>query len=643
MVLPLFTEFDCHLFGKGEHWDLYHKMGAHLRRVEGEPGVHFSLWAPNAKEVTLVADFNYWQGSDHHLKPIGDSGLWEIYVEGIGVGQRYKYQIKTAEDKIVEKSDPYGFSAEIPPKTASVVTDLATYQWNDDHWMAQRCEGNSYEKPLNIYEVHLGSWQQDRSRENGWLNYRDLAHRLVDYCHEVGYTHLELLPVSEHPYTGSWGYQTVGYYSATSRYGRPQDLMYFIDHCHQNGVGVLLDWVPAHFPKDLHGLANFDGTSLYEHDDPRQGDHPDWGTKIFNYGRCEVQNFLIANALFWFDQYHVDGLRVDAVASMLYLDYSREEGEWLPNKHGGRENLEAIDFLKKFNEQVHRHHKGVLTIAEESTSWEGVTSPVDQGGLGFDYKWNMGWMNDTLRYMGREAVHRRYHHNELTFGQMYAYREKYILPLSHDEVVHGKRSLLGKMSGDWWQQRANWRLLLTFWATQPGKKLLFQGGDFGQVTEWDNDISLPWYLLETEDHHQLHTFSKDLCKLILNEESFYINDHNPEGFSWIDCENADEGILSYLRYGKSQAEVVVVFCNFTPEVRKGVIVGVPQGGLYAEILNTDSSFYGGTNVGNCGEVSASSVGANGYGYSLTLTLPPLGAILLKPRNEGPLEEKVLYT
>ncbi|HEV7222296.1 MAG TPA: 1,4-alpha-glucan branching protein GlgB, partial [Pirellulales bacterium] len=512
----LLTDYDLHLLNEGTHWHSYEKLGAQLRTIEGVEGVNFAVWAPNATSVGVIGDFNQWDARRHPMRKHIPSGFWELFVPGLGEGTLYKYSLKHG-DAVLEKSDPYGFAAELPPRTASKVTNLERYRWHDEKWINQRPKTNSLDAPMSIYEVHLGSWKRPGDDPSRWLTYRELAHELVDYAKEMGFTHLELLPVSEHPFSGSWGYQTVGYYAATSRYGTPQDFMYFVDHCHQNGIGVILDWVPAHFPRDGHGLRSFDGTSLYEHADPRKGEHRDWGTLIFNYGRHEVRNFLLSNALFWFDKYHIDGLRVDAVASMIYLDYSREEGEWIPNEFGGRENLEAISFLKELNIQSHLQYPGVLTIAEESTAWGGVSRPTYLGGLGFSLKWNMGWMNDTIRYMRHDPIHRKYHHDELTFSLIYAFHENFVLPLSHDEVVHGKGSLLDQMPGDLWQRFANLRLLFGYMWSHPGKKLLFMGGEFGQWNEWNYDTSLQWDLLQWESHQGLKKFLSDMNRVYRRE------------------------------------------------------------------------------------------------------------------------------
>jgi len=522
----LLSDYDLHLLSEGTHWQSYQRLGAHQRTIDGVEGVNFALWAPNANGVSVIGDFNDWDGRRHPMRKHIPSGFWELFVPDIGEGANYKFQVRHG-GKTVEKSDPFGFAAELPPRTASKVARLDQYQWNDGTWMSQREKTQGLDRPMSFYEVHLGSWRRGGDDGTQWLGYRELAHQLVDYCQEMGYTHLELMPINEHPFSGSWGYQPVGYFAPTSRHGSPEDFMYFIDHCHNNGIGVLIDWVPGHFPRDDHGLRQFDGTSLYEHEDPRQGEHRDWGTLIFNYGRHEVCNFLISNALFWLDKYHIDGLRVDAVASMLYRDYSREEGDWVPNKYGGRENLEAVDFLKRFNEEVHLQYPGVLTVAEESTSWTGVSRPTYVGGLGFSLKWNMGWMNDTLSYMKHEPIHRQYHHDELTFSLIYAFTENFVLALSHDEVVHGKGSLLDQIPGDLWQKFANLRLLYGYMWTHPGKKLLFMGDDFGQWNEWNHDGSLQWDLMQWESHQGLKKMVADLNRLYQREPALHEVDFLP--------------------------------------------------------------------------------------------------------------------
>ncbi len=644
---PMLTDYDLHLLGEGRHWNSYQKLGAHPREANSVQGVNFAVWAPNAESVAIVGDFNGWDRRTHAMRKHNPGGVWELFCPGLPLGTLYKYSIKLPGGQTIEKCDPYGFAAEVPPRTANIVTDLDQYQWEDSAWIESRQRHNGLDQPISAYEVHLGSWQapdpekgqsekgqpeKGQSESGQWLNYRELAHRLVAYCQEMGYTHLELMPVSEHPFTGSWGYQTVGYFAATSRYGSPEDFMYFVDYCHQNGIGVIIDWVPAHFPKDAHGLGCFDGTALYEHADPRQGEHPDWGTKIFNYGRNEVRNFLVSNALFWLDKYHIDGLRVDAVASMLYLDYSREEGDWVPNQYGGRENLEAISFIKEFNEQVHLQHQGILTIAEESTAWGGVSQPTYVGGLGFSLKWNMGWMNDTLRYMKHEPIHRQYHHDELTFSLIYAFTENFVLPFSHDEVVHGKGSLLDQMPGDLWQKFANLRLLYGYMWTHPGKKVLFMGNDIAQWDEWNCDDQLQWDLLQWDTHQGVKKLVADLNHFYRSEPAMHQVDFDAAGFEWIDCHNYSDSILAFLRRGLDPNDFLVVVSNFTPVPRTGYRLGVPAGGWYDELLNTDSSYYGGSNIGNASGLQADHHESHGRPYSLQMTLPPLSTVVFKPRR-----------
>ncbi|MBI2824227.1 MAG: 1,4-alpha-glucan branching protein GlgB [Planctomycetia bacterium] len=627
----LMTEYDLYLLNEGKHWHSYDRLGAQLRSIDGVDGVNFAVWAPNATSVSLVGDFNAWDGRRHPMRKHIPSGFWELFVPGLGEGTLYKFQIKHG-DWVFEKSDPYGFAAELPPRTASKVANLDRYLWHDNEWMARRRETSALDAPMAFYEVHLGSWKRPGEDPHRWLTYRELAHDLVEYAKWMGFTHLELLPVSEHPFSGSWGYQTVGYFAPTSRYGTPEDFMYFVDHCHQNGLGVVLDWVPAHFPRDGHGLRLFDGTALYEHADPRKGEHRDWGTLIFNYGRHEVSNFLLSNALFWLDKYHIDGLRVDAVASMIYLDYSREPGEWIPNQFGGRENLEAISFLKELNEQAHLQHPGVLTIAEESTAWPSVSRPTYVGGLGFSLKWNMGWMNDTIRYMRHDPVHRKYHHDELTFSLIYAFHENFVLPLSHDEVVHGKGSLLDQVPGDLWQKFANLRLLYAYMWTHPGKKLLFMGCEFGQWNEWNYDTSLQWHLMQWESHQGVQKLVADLNKLMHREPALFQVDFDYTGFEWIDCHNYDESVLGYIRRAKDPGDFLVVCCNFTPTPRLEHRMGVPEMCWYEEIFNTDSTYYGGSNLGNGPGIMAEEIPSHGRPCSLKLVLPPLALTVLKPRR-----------
>ncbi len=623
----LLSGYDLHLLGEGTHYRVYEKLGAHPRVIDGTAGVNFAVWAPNATSVSVVGNFNGWDNRRHLLKPHDENGVWELFVPQIGPGELYKYHICSRTGETLEKTDPYSFAAEIPPKSASIVADLGHYGWGDQTWLQRRRETSFVNQPVSMYEVHVGSW---RRRGGEWLGYRELAHRLVEYCREMNFTHVELLPVSEHPFYGSWGYQPIGHYAVTGRYGPPEDFMYFVDYCHQNDIGVIIDWVPAHFPKDSHGLRRFDGTALYEHADPRQSEHPDWGTLVFNYGRNEVRNYLVSNALFWLDKYHIDGLRVDAVASMLYLDYSRKEGEWIPNELGGRENLEAVDMLKEFNRVVHAQFPGVLTIAEESTAWEGVSRPTDAGGLGFSMKWNMGWMNDTLRYMRREPVHRKHHHNDLTFSLIYSFTENFVLAFSHDEVVHGKGSMIGQMPGDLWQKFANLRLLYSYMWTHPGKKLLFMGGEFGQWNEWNHEGQLQWELLQWRSHDGLKRMVTDLNALYRHETALHEVEFEHEGFEWIDCHNDDESVLCYLRRGRKPEDFLLVALNFTPTVREHYPIGVPKGGWYREVLNSDSDYYGGSNVGNYAGAMAEQPGWHGRSHRITITLPPLAAVVFKP-------------
>ena len=630
-VPSILTDFDRYLIGEGKHHQLYDRLGAQLRVVDGVDGVHFSVWAPNARMVQVVGDFNGWDGSKSDA--IGSElGIWELFVPGAKVGDKYKFRLLDQHGQWIDKTDPVGFAAELPPLTASIVSDLEVHAWADSEWMEKRAQWNPMHEPMNVYEVHLGSWQKDADLTNGWMNYRDLAERLVEYCLKMNFTHVELMPVSEHPYSGSWGYQAVGYFAPTSRHGSPEDFMFFVDLMHQNGIGVLLDWVPAHFPKDMHGLAKFDGSALYEHSDIRQGEHPDWGTLIFNYGRNEVRNFLIANALFWLDKYHIDGLRVDAVASMLYLDYSREDGEWVPNQYGGRENLEAMDFLREFNVAVHEKFPGVVTAAEESTAFPGVSRPVYDGGLGFTYKWNMGWMNDTLEYIHKEPIHRAHHQDELTFSLIYAFTENFMLPLSHDEVVHGKGSLLSQMPGDMWQKFANLRLLYSYMWTHPGKNLLFMGGEMGQWNEWNDDDGPQWELLDFDTHRGIQQLVADLNKIVVENPSLHQLDFSHEGFEWIDSMNWEDSALVYMRKGLDDAAPVLVCCNFTPVVREGYRIGVPQSGHWKEIFNSDSEAYGGSNNGNHPGCNTTGVGHHDRPDSIEITMPPLGVSIL--RYEG---------
>jgi 1,4-alpha-glucan branching enzyme len=629
----LLTEFDLYLMGEGRHYDTYEKLGAHVKTLEGVTGVHFAVWAPNARRVSVVGDFNGWDGRVNPMRSRGNSGIWELFVPEFDEGVIYKYEIVGPQNNILPlKADPYGFRSELRPNTGSVVARLDKHSWNDGDWLQHRSTRNWLEQPISVYEVHLGSWRRMPEENNRWLSYRELADQLIPYVKELGYTHIELLPIMEHPYDGSWGYQTLGYFAATSRYGSPTDFMEFVDRCHQAGLGVFLDWTPAHFPRDTYGLAQFDGTHLYEHSDPRQGSHPDWGTLVYNYGRNEVVNFLISNALFWLDKYHIDGLRVDAVASMLYLDYSRQPGEWIPNRYGGRENLDAIDFIKRLNEVVHLRFPGVLTIAEESTAWPGVSRPTYLGGLGFSLKWNMGWMNDTLNYFSKDSIYRRYEHNKLTFSLLYAFSENFMLPFSHDEVVHGKNSLLHKMPGDMWQQFANLRLLLAYQYAHPGKKLLFMGQELAQRDEWSETRSLDWHLLQYDSHRGIQRLVADLNKVLAGEPALYQVDFEWQGFEWVDANDSDNSVYSFIRRGKNPDDLLIVILNATPVVRYGYHIGVPRAGHYEEVLNTDAATYGGSNVGNLGGMNAGEHAWQGRRYSLALTLPPLAAVFLKWRS-----------
>lgn len=624
----LFSDFDLHLFGEGNHHELYRRLGAHVRTIEDRHGVSFAVWAPNAKRVAVVGDFNGWDSKRHVMTPVGRSGIWERFIPDLGEGALYKFHLTSESGDTFLKADPFAFACEQPPDTASVVNRLGVYEWRDSDWMEERAKTDWHARPMAVYEVHLGSWQTDGERENGWLNYRAIAPRLVDYCRQTGFTHVELMPVSEHPYTGSWGYQTLGYYAATSRYGRPDDLRYFVDYCHQHGIGVIVDWVPAHFPRDAFGLARFDGTALFEHADPRQGAHPDWGTLIFNYGRNEVRNFLVANALFWCDEYHIDGLRVDAVASMLYLDYSRDEGQWLPNRYGGKENLEAISMLRQMNTAVHERFPGVMTIAEESTSWPRVSHPVNKGGLGFDFKWNMGWMNDTLKYMRQSPIHRKYHHDQLTFSLMYAFSENFILPFSHDEVVHGKGSLLDQMSGDQWQKFANLRLLYMYMWGHPGKKLLFMGNEFAQWKEWNCEQSLNWDLLMEPAHRGIQKLVTDLNQLLKTESALYSRDYQHDGFQWIDCHDSVHSTISWIRRGEADQRELVFACNFTPEPLERHQLGVPRAGTWREVINSDAKTYEGSGWTNLDPLAAKADPSHGQPASLEVRMPPLGGLIL---------------
>lgn len=627
----LISEYDLQLWGEGNHHKAYEFMGAHKKVVGGIEGVHFVVTAPAAENVSVIGSFNGWDGRIHRMRKLQDQGLWEIFIPHVAECDLYKYEIKTKGDGTpVTKSDPFAFYSEFRPATASVVWD-DDYSWNDDKWVSSRKLKQAHDKPISIYEVHPGSWKRKAGEEPGFITYRELADELIPYVKEMGYTHIELLPISEHPYDPSWGYQVTGYYAPTSRFGTPADFKYFVDFCHQNEVGVLIDWVPAHFAQDEHGLRRFDGTALFEHEDPRKGEHKDWGTSIFNYGRTEVQNFLISNAIYWCDKFHIDGLRVDAVASMLYLDYSRAEGEWLPNQYGGRENLEAINLLRKVNDTLHDLFPGIITFAEESTSWGGVSRPTETGGLGFDYKWNMGWMNDTLAYMEKDPIYRKYHQDQLTFSMMYAFSEHFTLPLSHDEVVHMKHSLLSKMPGDDWRKFANLRLLYLYMYAHPGKNLLFMGGEFGQWAEWSESRSLDWHLLEWEKHKGLQQLVKDLNHINQKEKALHEVDFDWRGFEWIDINDADNSVISFIRRAKNPEDYLVIVLNFTPTVHYGYKIGVPFAGEYEVLLNSDSKFYGGSNVGDS-KLQAEAGEWHHQNANITMTLPPLAGVVLKLKN-----------
>jgi 1,4-alpha-glucan branching enzyme len=632
------TEDDLYLFGEGSHLRLYEKLGAHPTTLGGRSGTRFAVWAPNAQRVAVMGDFNGWSKDAHPLAPIGQAGIWEGFTPGVEVGAEYKFYIVSRHHGYAaDKTDPFAFRAEVAPHTASIVWDLA-YDWKDSDWMRTRGPRHTLSAPINAYEVHLGSWRRPWD-EDRFLSYRELAQPLADYAKQLGFTHVELLPVMEHPFYGSWGYQTTGYFAPTSRYGTPQDLMYLIDVLHQHGVGVLLDWVPSHFPSDEHGLGYFDGTHLFEHADPRQGFHPDWLSLIFNYGRDEVRSFLLSSAHFWLDRYHADGLRVDAVASMLQLDYSRNAGDWIPNRYGGRENLEAIAFLRRLNEEVYARFPDIITTAEESTAWPMVSRPTYLGGLGFGLKWDMGWMNDTLKYLQADPIYRRYEHQKLTFRMLYAFSENFLLPLSHDEVVHGKRSLAGKMPGDDWQKLANLRLLLAYQIGQPGKKLLFMGGELGQWREWSHDTALDWDLLSDPRHRGIQKWVEDINRLYCERPALHEYDCDPRGFEWIDANDSDHSVASFLRRGHEQDEVVLAVFNFTPVPRYGYRLGVPAGGFWEELANSDAADYGGSGQGNLGGVEAKELASHGRPFSVSLTLPPLSALFFAPRSPQAEEEE----
>ena len=630
MGTPFLSEYDLHLLAEGTHYRTYEKLGAHVATLDGTPGVHFAVWAPNAESVSIIGDFNGWDpGRDAMTNQLG-SGIWTRFAPGVEPGALYKYRVASRLGGYVsDRADPCGFGAEIRPQTASRVCELGGYGWGDSGWMSARASRAAPDAPIAIYEVHLGSWQRVPDEGNRWLTYRELAPRLADHVEAMGFTHVELLPVFEHPFDGSWGYQTVGYFAPTSRFGSPQDFMYLVDHLHQRGIGVILDWVPAHFPRDGHGLGYFDGTHLYEHADPRQGQHPDWDTFVFNYGRREVRNFLVSNALFWFEVYHIDGLRVDAVASMLYLDYGRQDGSWVANRYGGRENLEAIEFLRLFNERVYAEHPDVLMIAEESTSWPMVSRPGYVGGLGFGLKWNMGWMHDMLDYMAKDPIFRAFHHDRITFSMLYAFSENFLLPFSHDEVVHGKGAMIRKMPGDDWQRFANLRLLYAFMFGHPGKKLLFMGCDFAQWSEWNHDASLDWGLLADPRHAGLKRLVRDLNTLYRGEPALHQVDFEQSGFEWIDCNDTQRSAVSFLRHGRNRTDTLLFVCNFTPVTRPNYRIGVPMAGFWKERLNTDAAIYGGSGQGNMGGVDSNPLPVHGRPHSLSITLAPLGVVVFE--------------
>ncbi len=628
--ISLFTDHDIYLFKEGNHFRLFDKLGSHLITNNGVEGVYFAVWAPNAEKLSVIGNFNGWDRESHQLMVRWDgSGIWEGFIAGIKNGDIYKYHITSRFNNYsVEKGDPFAFSWELPSKTASQIWKL-NYTWHDSEWMSARHKYNALDAPCSIYEVHLGSWRRVPEEDNRFLNYKELAHSLADYVKDMGFTHVELLPIMEHPFYGSWGYQTVGYFAPTSRYGTPEDFMYFVDYLHKNKIGVILDWVPSHFPSDEYGLSYFDGSYLFEHADPKKGFHPEWKSYIFNYGRNEIRNFLISSALFWCDKYHIDGIRVDAVASMLYLDYAREEGEWIPNKYGGNENIEAITFLKRLNEAIYRDFPDVQIMAEESTAWPMVSRPTHVGGLGFGMKWNMGWMHDTLDYFSKDPIFRKYYHNQLTFSIWYAFSENFVLPLSHDEVVHGKGTLIGKMPGDEWQRFANLRLLLGYMYAHPGKKLLFMGGEFGQWKEWNHDESLEWNVLRFPVHQGMQKWVKDLNHLYRAEPSLYKMDFSIDGFEWVDSHDWEQSIISFMRRDKKDGNIILIVCNFTSVPRYNYRVGVPHGGVWREVLNSDADIYGGSDCGNSGGVEAASIPAQNKNNSLTLTLPPLGVLFFK--------------
>lgn len=629
----LLTEDDLFLFNEGSHFRLFDKLGGHCVTVDNQFGAYFALWAPNAKQVAVIGDFNGWNKDTHHLRARGSSGIWEGFIPGVGKGAHYKYYITSQYNNYqVEKADPFAVYNEISPKTASILWDF-DYKWEDDHWMRERENKQAAKAPMSIYEMHVGSWKREWEEAGRSLSYKELAERLSDYLVRMNFTHVQFLPVMEHPFFGSWGYQCTGFFAPSSRFGPPEDFMFLVDHLHRNRVGVILDWVPSHFPTDGHGLSYFDGTHLYEHQDPKKGFHPDWNSYIFNYDRNEVQSFLLSSAVFWMEKFHADGLRVDAVASMLYLDYSRKEGEWIPNEYGGNENLGAIKFLRRFNEEIYKNYPGAETIAEESTAWPMVSRPTYLGGLGFGMKWDMGWMHDSLSYFQTDPLFRRYHHNQLTFRMMYAFTENFVLSLSHDEVVHGKGSLLGKMPGDEWRKFANLRLLFGYMYTQAGKKLMFMGGEFGQWSEWNHDGELDWKLLDYPNHVGVHRWVEDLNRTYRDEKCLHELDFEQEGFEWIDCNDYENSVLTYLRKGASNKEIAVVACNFTPQPQHNYRIGVDKAGWWKEIINSDSTIYGGSGQGNIGGAEAAPVKAHGRRFSINLTLPPLAIIILKWAGE----------
>jgi 1,4-alpha-glucan branching enzyme len=625
----LLTPYDLHLFNEGKHSRLFEKFGAHVLEMDGRRGTYFAVWAPNAERISVVGDFNGWNPDSHPMNPRENSGVWEAFLPGLDQGATYKYHIRSRYHMYtVDKADPYGYSNEVPPRTASIVWNLA-YEWNDKDWMRTRRNHNKFDAPMSTYEVHLGSWMRVPEEGNRSLTYRELAVKLADYVSEMGFTHVEFLPVMEHPFFGSWGYQITGYFAPSARFGTPQDFMYLVDYLHQRGIGVILDWVPSHFPNDEHGLSYFDGTHLYEHADPRKGFHPDWKSAIFNYDRNEVRAFLMSNAIFWLDRYHIDGLRMDAIASMLYLDYSRKQGEWIPNQFGGRENLGAVSFLKAVNKEAYENFPDIQTIAEESTAWPMVSRPPYIGGLGFGMKWDMGWMHDTLAYMSKNPIHRKYHHNKLSFRGLYAFTENFVLPLSHDEVVHGKGSLFAKMAGDDWQKYANLRLLFGYMFTQPGKKLLFMGCEIAQWSEWNHDGSVDWHSLGFPQHQGIQRWVRDLNTFYRAEPALHETDFSPEGWRWIDADDSDHSVLTYMRLKKDGTDPVVVACNFTPVPRRGYRVGVPREGHWLELLNSNASLYGGTDEGNFGGRYTDPIPTHGYDNSLLLDLPPLAMVVFK--------------